>query len=73
MPPKEKENVKTIKLRKTVALYINSVLCSGIIVLSGIVLRIARPTSIIVGIILSIASVHFALTFSNLLGTKPET
>ena len=73
MSDTEKEVAKTIKLRNAVALYTSSVLGSGILVLPGITARIAGPASIIAWVILSLASVPFALTFSNLSSTRPET
>lgn len=73
MPLKENEVVKTIKLRNAIALYTSSVLGSGILVLPGITARIAGPSSLIAWVILSLASVPFALTFSRLSSSRPET
>src|SRR5512146_3410725 len=64
---------KAIKLRHAVALYVSSVLGSGILVLPGIAAHIAGPASLIAWAVLSIASYPFAFTFASLSSRRPES
>lgn len=63
---------KTITLRQAIALYVSSVLGSGVLVLPGLAAQIAGPSSLIAWIILSLASYPFAFTFGSLSARKPE-
>lgn len=73
MPHSESSVRKTIKLRNAIALYTSSVLGSGILVLPGLTANVAGPASLIAWIVLSLASIPFALTFSMLSSSRPET
>jgi len=64
---------KAIKLRHAVALYVSSVLGSGILVLPGLTAQIAGPASLIAWIILALASYPFAYTFASLSSRNPES
>jgi amino acid efflux transporter len=64
---------KAITLRHAVALYVSSVLGSGVLVLPGLAAKIAGPSSLIAWIILSLASYPFAYTFGSLSARKPES
>jgi amino acid efflux transporter len=64
---------KTITLRHAIALYVSSVLGSGVLVLPGLAAQIAGPSSLIAWIILSLASYPFAFTFGSLSARKPES
>lgn len=64
---------KTIKLRHAVALYISSVLGSGILILPGLAAKIAGPSSLIAWLFLSLASYPFAYTFATLSSRNPES
>lgn len=64
---------KTITLRHAIALYVSSVLGSGVLVLPGLAAQIAGPASLIAWVILSIASYPFAFTFGSLSARKPES
>jgi amino acid efflux transporter len=64
---------KTITLRHAIALYVSSVLGSGVLVLPGLAAQIAGPSSLIAWIILSLASYPFAYTFGSLSARKPES
>ena len=57
---------KAITLRYAVALYVSSVLGSGVLVLPGLAAKIAGPGSLVAWIFLSIASYPFAYTFASL-------
>ncbi|HEY9164694.1 MAG TPA: amino acid permease [Candidatus Kryptonia bacterium] len=63
---------KTITLRHAVALYVSSVLGSGVLVLPGLAAKIAGPSSLIAWVLLSLASYPFAYTFASLSSRKPE-
>lgn len=63
---------KAIKLRHAVALYVSSVLGSGILVLPGLAAHIAGPASLIAWVVLGIASYPFAFTFASLSSRRPE-
>src|SRR5437763_10755797 len=54
---------RVITLRHAVALYVSSLLGSGIFIIPGLAARIAGPASILSWIILSVASYPFAYTF----------
>ncbi|HEX2395131.1 MAG TPA: amino acid permease [Bacteroidales bacterium] len=64
---------KTITLRHAIALYVSSVLGSGVLVLPGLAAQIAGPSSLIAWIVLSLASYPFAFTFGSLSARKPES
>jgi len=64
---------KSIALRHAVALYVSSVLGSGVLVLPGLAAQIAGPASLIAWGILSLASYPFAYTFASLSARRPES
>jgi amino acid efflux transporter len=64
---------KAITLRYAVALYVSSVLGSGILVLPGLAAKIAGPASLVAWVLLSAASYPFAYTFASLSARKPES
>jgi amino acid efflux transporter len=64
---------KAITLRHAVALYVSSVLGSGILVLPGLAARLAGPASLVAWGLLSIASYPFAYTFASLSARNPES
>ncbi len=64
---------RDITLRHAVAIYVSSVLGSGIFVVPGLAARIAGPASILSWILLSLASYPFAYTFAKLSARKPES
>jgi amino acid efflux transporter len=64
---------KSITLRHAIALYVSSVLGSGVLVLPGLAAQIAGPASLIAWLILSLASYPFAFTFGSLSARKPES
>jgi len=64
---------KAITLRHAVALYVSSVLGSGVLVLPGLAAKIAGPASLVAWILLSIGSYPFAYTFASLSSRKPES
>src|SRR5512145_3059658 len=64
---------KTITLQHAIALYVSSVLGSGVLVLPGLAAQIAGPSSLIAWIILSLLSYPFAFTFASLSARKPES
>jgi amino acid efflux transporter len=64
---------KTITLRHAIALYVSSVLGSGILVLPGLSAQVAGPASLIAWIALSVASYPFAFTFGSLSARNPES
>jgi amino acid efflux transporter len=64
---------KAITLRYAVALYVSSVLGSGVLVLPGLAAKIAGPASLVAWIFLSVASYPFAYTFASLSARKPES
>src|SRR5256886_9482934 len=70
-PPSDLRRVLT--LRHAVAIYVSSLLGSGIFVIPGLAARIAGPASIISWILLSLASYPFAYTFSKLSARNPES
>jgi amino acid efflux transporter len=64
---------KAITLRHAVALYVSSVLGSGVLVLPGIAARLAGPASLVAWAVLSLASYPFAYTFASLSARNPES
>ena len=64
---------KEINLRYAVALYMSSVLGSGILVLPGLVAKRAGPASLVAWVLLSLASYPLAYTFASLSARKPES
>jgi amino acid efflux transporter len=64
---------KTITLRHAIALYVSSVLGSGVLVLPGLAAQIAGPASLIAWLVLSLASYPFAFTFGSLSARNPES
>jgi amino acid efflux transporter len=64
---------KEIRLRNAVALYVSSVLGSGILVLPGLTAQLAGPASLLAWVLLAAASVPFALTFASLSARRPES
>jgi amino acid efflux transporter len=63
---------KAIGRRHAIALYVSSVLGSGILVLPGLAARIAGPGALLAWGLLAIASLPFALTFAGLSVRRPE-
>ena len=64
---------KEIGLRHAVALYVSSVLGSGVLVLPGLTARIAGPASLVAWALLAIASYPFAYTFASLSARSPQS
>src|SRR5512133_122639 len=64
---------KTITLRHAIALYVSSVLGSGVLVLPGLAAQIAGPASIIAWLALSLVSYPFAFTFGSLSARNPQS
>lgn len=64
---------KAITLRHAVALYVSSVLGSGVLVLPGLAAHLAGPASLVAWVALSIASYPFAYTFATLSARNPES
>ncbi len=64
---------KAITLRHAVAMYVSSVLGSGILVLPGLAAQLAGPASLISWLVLSVASYPFAYTFAMLSARNPES
>jgi amino acid efflux transporter len=64
---------KAVTMRYAVALYMSSVLGSGVLVLPGLAAQIAGPASLIAWLLLSIASYPLAYTFASLSSRKPES
>jgi len=64
---------KAITLRHAVALYVSSVLGSGVLVLPGLAARLAGPASLVAWALLSVASYPFAYTFASLSARNPES
>jgi amino acid efflux transporter len=64
---------KAIRTRNAIALYVSSVLGSGILVLPGLAARIAGAGSLFAWAFLAIASIPFALTFASLSARRPES
>lgn len=64
---------KAITLRHAVALYVSSVLGSGVLVLPGLAAQLAGPASLVAWVALSLASYPFAYTFASLSSRRPES
>src|SRR3989475_6879760 len=64
---------RVITLRHAVAIYVSSLLGSGIFVIRGFAARIAGPASIVSWMLLSLASYPFAYTFAKLSARRPES
>jgi amino acid efflux transporter len=60
-------------MRYAVALYMSSVLGSGILVLPGLAAQIAGPASLVAWVALSLISYPLAYTFASLSARKPES
>ena len=64
---------RAIRGRHAVALYVSSVLGSGILVLPGLAAQLAGPASLLAWAFLAVASLPFALTFATLSARHPES
>ena len=64
---------KAVTMRYAVALYMSSVLGSGVLVLPGLAAKIAGPASLVAWTLLSVASYPLAYTFATLSARKPES
>jgi amino acid efflux transporter len=64
---------KAVTMRYAVALYMSSVLGSGVLVLPGLAAQIAGPGSLVAWLLLSFASYPLAYTFASLSARKPES
>jgi amino acid efflux transporter len=64
---------KIVTTRYAVALYMSSVLGSGVLVLPGLAAQTAGPASLIAWVSLSLASYPLAYTFASLSARKPES
>src|SRR5438128_1893927 len=64
---------RVITLSHAVAIYVSSLLGSGIFVIPGLAARIAGPASIVSWALLSLASYPFAYTFAKLSAKRPES
>src|SRR5215831_4679924 len=64
---------KVVTLRYAVALYMSSVLGSGVLVLPGLAAQKAGPASLIAWVTLSVCSYPLAYTFANLSARSPES
>jgi len=64
---------KVITVRHAVAIYVSSVLGSGILVIPGLAARTAGAGSLVAWAFLSLASYPFAFTFSSLSARRPES
>ncbi len=64
---------RAITLRHAVALYVSSVLGSGVLVLPGLAAHLAGPASLLAWAVLSVASYPFARTFASLSARRPES
>ena len=64
---------KAVTMRYAVALYMSSVLGSGILVLPGLAAQKAGPASLIAWTLLSVASYPLAYTFASLSARRPES
>jgi len=60
-------------MRYAVALYMSSVLGSGVLVLPGLAAQIAGPASLVAWVALSIISYPLAYTFASLSERRPES
>jgi amino acid efflux transporter len=73
MPEKTPGLRKAVTMRYAVALYMSSVLGSGVLVLPGLAAQIAGPASLLAWLLLSLASYPLAYTFASLSARKPES
>jgi amino acid efflux transporter len=64
---------KVITLRHAIAMYVSSVLGSGVLVLPGLAAQIAGPASLVAWVTLSIASYPFAWTFATMSARNPQS
>lgn len=64
---------KAMTMRYAVALYMSSVLGSGVLVLPGLAAQIAGPASLVAWVTLSLLSYPLAYTFASLSARKPES
>ncbi|MEM3637716.1 MAG: APC family permease [Conexivisphaerales archaeon] len=64
---------KAITLKYAVALYVSSVLGSGILVIPGLAAKIAGASSILAWLLLALLSYPFAYTFASLSSRRPES
>jgi amino acid efflux transporter len=60
-------------MRYAIALYMSSVLGSGVLVLPGLAAQIAGPASLVAWVALSLISYPLAYTFASLSARKPES
>jgi amino acid efflux transporter len=73
MPQDKPALRKAVTMRYAVALYMSSVLGSGVLVLPGLAAQKAGPASLVAWILLSFASYPLAYTFASLSARKPES
>jgi amino acid efflux transporter len=64
---------KAMTMRYAVALYMSSVLGSGVLVLPGLAAQIAGPASLVAWVALSLLSYPLAYTFASLSARRPES
>ncbi|TMI39016.1 amino acid permease [Candidatus Bathyarchaeota archaeon] len=64
---------RAMTMRYAVALYMSSVLGSGVLVLPGLAAQIAGPASLVAWVALSIISYPLAYTFASLSARRPES
>ena len=64
---------RAVTMRYAVALYMSSVLGSGVLVLPGLAAQIAGPASIVAWLVLSLVSYPLAYTFASLSARRPES
>src|SRR5881409_2871429 len=64
---------RAMTMRYAVALYMSSVLGSGVLVLPGLAAQIAGPASLVAWVALSLISYPLAYTFASLSARKPES
>ena len=64
---------KAMTMRYAVALYMSSVLGSGVLVLPGLAAQTAGPASLVAWVSLSLISYPLAYTFASLSARKPES
>jgi len=64
---------KAMTMRYAVALYMSSVLGSGVLVLPGLAAQIAGPASLVAWVALSMISYPLAYTFASLSARRPES
>src|SRR5207253_8891861 len=64
---------KAMTMRYAIALYMSSVLGSGVLVLHGLAAQIAGPASLVAWIALSLISYPLAYTFASLSARRPRS